>query len=173
VLVLAEINADERIVASVSFSPDDIDVAFAELDARYLAGEAAPHAHLWSIITRGYATLNNHELPPVTSKWVTVDHRMRATFQAADQTAYIRGAWDLTPNLKMCIEAVHRLSDHAAVVTHAAYGSTQEGFVAEWRMIGLLAAGNDDTNRCELFDETDLQTALARFDKLNRPAPTV
>ena len=32
------------------FDLDDIDAAFEELDARYLAGEAAAHAHTWSVI---------------------------------------------------------------------------------------------------------------------------
>ena len=36
----------------------------------------------------------------------------------------------------MYIEAVHRLSDHGAVITHAAHGTSQDGFDAEWRMIG-------------------------------------
>ena len=54
-LGIVEINADERIVAVVVFDLDDIDAAFEELDARYLAGEAAAHAHTWSVIARGYA----------------------------------------------------------------------------------------------------------------------
>ena len=53
VLALVEIDADERIAAIVSFDIDDIDAAFEELDARYLAGEAAAHAHTWSVITGG------------------------------------------------------------------------------------------------------------------------
>ena len=36
--------------AVVVFDLEDIDAAFAELDARYLAGEAAAHAHTWSVI---------------------------------------------------------------------------------------------------------------------------
>ena len=63
VLSILEINADERIVALVVFDLDDIDAAFAELDARYLAGEAAAHAHTWSVIAEAYAALNRHELP--------------------------------------------------------------------------------------------------------------
>ena len=47
-LNIVEIDADERIAAHVVFDPDDIDAAIAELDARYLAGEAAAHAHTWS-----------------------------------------------------------------------------------------------------------------------------
>ena len=51
----SEINADNRIAARVAFDLDDIDAAFAELDARYLAGEAAAHAHTWSVIAEVYA----------------------------------------------------------------------------------------------------------------------
>ena len=43
----------------------------------------------------------------------------------------------LTPDLRIYVEAVHRLSDLGAVVTHAARGTSQEGFDAEWRMITL------------------------------------
>ena len=63
VLGVAEIDADDRIAAHVVFDPDDIDAAFAELDARYLAGEAAAHAHTWSVDAGAYAALNRHELP--------------------------------------------------------------------------------------------------------------
>ena len=52
VLNIVEIDADERIAASVTFDLDEIDAAFEELDARYLAGEAAAHAHTWSVIAR-------------------------------------------------------------------------------------------------------------------------
>ncbi len=47
----------------VAFDLDDIDAAFEELDARYLAGEAAAHAHTWSVFARANAALNRHELP--------------------------------------------------------------------------------------------------------------
>ena len=45
-----EIDADERISAIVVFDVEDIEAAFQELDARYLAGEAAAHARTWSVI---------------------------------------------------------------------------------------------------------------------------
>ncbi len=34
-------------MARVVFDPDDFDAAYEELEARYLAGEAAPYAHVW------------------------------------------------------------------------------------------------------------------------------
>ena len=51
-LYVIEINADNQITAFTLFDVDDIDAATAELDARYLAGEAAEHAHTWSVIAR-------------------------------------------------------------------------------------------------------------------------
>ncbi len=169
-LGVGEINAEGRIAAFVSFELDDIDAAIEELDARYLAGEAAAHSHMWSVVAKAYAALNRHELPSGISDWVTLDHRVRATFEGGDLTAYIRAGIDLTPNINIYIETVHRLSDFGAVVTHAAHGTTQEGFDAEWRMIELLAVGGETINRCELFDEADIDAALARFDELSRLA---
>ena len=52
-LRVIEIDVDGQIAAVVTFDIDDIDAAFEELDARYLAGEAATHAHTWSVITPG------------------------------------------------------------------------------------------------------------------------
>ena len=125
---------------------------------------------MWSFITNAYATLNRHELPPKTSDWATVDHRVRTTFAGDGLTAYLRAGWDLTPDIKMYIEAVPRLSDAGAVLIHSAYGSSREGFDAEWRMILLLTIGGDLVKHGELFDEADLDVALARFDELDRLA---
>ena len=59
-----EINADERITARVLFDRDDIDAAFDDLDARYLAGEAAAHPQSWSAAASGVTATNRHEVPP-------------------------------------------------------------------------------------------------------------
>jgi hypothetical protein len=72
---VVEIDAEGRIAAAVVFDLDDIDAAIAELDRRYVAGEAAPHAHAWAVITRAYSALNRRELPPTTPDWVNIDHR--------------------------------------------------------------------------------------------------
>ena len=86
-------------------------------------------------------------------------------------TAYIRASWDLTPDINVYIEAVHRLSNLGAVVTHVAHGTSQEGFDAEWREIDILTVEGDLINRCEIFDEADLDAALARFEELHRQTP--
>ena len=170
VLCVSEINAENQLMARVAFDPDDIDAAFAELDARYLAGEAATHAHTWSAIMGAFAALNRHEVFGTTPDWIHVDRRLLARFEADDLAAYLRATWDVTPDIKMYVEAVHQLSDVGAVLTHAAEGTSPDGFDAEWRMVLLLTVEGDLINRGEIFDEENLDAALARFEELSPKA---
>jgi hypothetical protein len=167
---IVDIDADEQIVALVSFDLDDIDAAFDELDARYLAGEAAANAHTWTVIMGGYGALNRHELPSTTTDFVNIDHRRTAAFAPGELIAYLSAAWDLGEEINIYIETVHRLSDLGAVVTHTAYGTSREGFDAEWREVNLSTADGGAFSRIEVFDEADLDAAIARFDLLGRPA---
>ena len=160
---VVEIDADERIVARVAFDLDDIDAAFAELDARYLAGEAAAHSRTWSAIASGYAALNRHALPAITPDWVMADRRPLVRSDVGDLAAFIDVTWELTPNASIYIAAIHRLSHLGAVLTHVVHGVSQEGFAAEWRQIAIQTVEGDLFNRCEIFDEADLDVALARF----------
>ena len=114
---LVELDADNRIVSHLGFGVDDIDAAFEELDARYLAGEAAPFANTWSAVAGFYAALNRHEIL-ATPDWVNVDHRRATTVASGDMAASIRATWDLAPNITRSVEAVHRLDKLGAVVAH-------------------------------------------------------
>ena len=171
VLGLVETNADNRIAATVVFDPDNLDAAIEELDARYLAGEAAAYSRTWSVIARNNAAFNRRELPSAAPDWVTIDHRRGASFEPGDLTAYIRSGWDIAPDSSVYIETVHRVSDLGAVVTQVSTGTSQQGFEAEWRFICLLTVDGEFFSGCELFDEQDIDTALARFDELDRPRP--
>ena len=170
-LNVIEIDAEERIVAAVTFDLEDFDAAIAELESRYITGEAAADARIWSVVAAGYAGFNRRELLATTPDWVSIDHRRGAAFAPGDMIAYIQAAWDDSPDTKIYIEAVHRLGEMGAVVTHLARGISQEGFDAEWRDVHVLAVEGDTFSRSELFDETDLDSAIARFDELNRPVP--
>ena len=61
-LNVVEIDAEKRIIATVTFDLEDFDAAITELDARYLAGEAATYAPTWSLIADSYAGFNRREL---------------------------------------------------------------------------------------------------------------
>src|SRR6202021_1321495 len=160
-LGLVEIDADNRVAARFLFDLNDINAAFEELDTRYLAGEAAAHAHAWSVIARTTAAFNRHELP--AADWVIIDHRPLAPIAASDLPAAIRAIWDLTPDLSTRIEAVHRLSSFGAVVTNTANGTSPEGFAAEWRVVDLVTVEGGRISRDEFFAGETLDAAPASF----------
>ena len=172
VLHMLEIDADQKLTATIVFDPDDLDAALGELDARYAVGEAAVHAHTWSATTAAFAALNRHDVPATTPDYVIVDHQMHhETIEASGLVEHLRASWDLTPDLFMYIEAVHRLTDLGVVVTLAVHGISTEGFDAEWRIVELLTREGDLGKRCEIFKEADLDSALATFDLLSQLAP--
>ena len=95
-LGIVEIDADNRIAATVVFDPDDIDAAFEELDARYLAGEAAPtrtHGRLSLEATPHSIGAN---CPRPHQIWSIIDHRRVAAFAPGDMMTYLRAGWDLS-----------------------------------------------------------------------------
>ena len=66
---------------------------------------------------------------------------------------YIRATYDLTRDIDVYIEAVHRLTDLGGLVTHVGTGTTQEGSDAEWRVVDVYSIEDGQINRCEMFDE--------------------
>ena len=131
-LGIVEIDADERIVARVSFDPDDIDAAFEDSMPATSPAKRPP--------TRTHGRSSPRPTPRSTGASSPDDaglgeHRppARDSFRARRHDPYIRAAWDVAPDINIHIEAVHRLSNLGAVVTHTANGTSQEGFDAEWR----------------------------------------
>ena len=170
--MIVEINADERIAALIVFDVEDFDAAIAELDARYVAGEAAADTHTWSVISSVFAALRRRELPSTTTDFVDIDHRKGTAFAPGELMEYLRAGWEINQEVRPYVEAVHRLNSLGAVVTHSAQLTSREGFEAEWRTIDIMTVDGDLINRCELFDEADLDAALARFEELSRGAAT-
>ena len=79
----------------------------------------------------------------------------------------MRAGWEINRDVRPYVEVVHRLNNLGAVITHAAQLTSQEGFEAEWRSIDIMTTDGNLINRCELFDEADLDTALAKFEQLS------
>ncbi|HKV22927.1 MAG TPA: hypothetical protein VJR50_28140, partial [Mycobacterium sp.] len=84
---------------------------------------------------------------------------------------YLRAGREVTPDGQIHIETVHRISSCGAVVTHTVRGTSQYGFDAEWREICLMIIAGDALGHLELFDEEDIDAALARFDELAPDGP--
>ena len=173
-LSLGEVDADGQLTTAVLFDADDVDAAFAELDTRYLAGEASVHAGAWSAIVGANAAFNRREMPATTADWVNVDHRRGGmAFAPGDQTAYIRATWDVAPHISNRIVAVHRLGDRGAVFTQSVQATSRDGFNGKWRDVVVLTVDGDMINHCEVFDEADFDDAVARFDELMTTAPRI
>ena len=102
-----EVSDAGLLQVGVAFDPDDIDAAFAELDARYLAGEAAAYAHTWSVVAGAYATLNSRQMPARTPDCVMVDRRSSITYEG-DAAQFLNATWEIAPDIAFRIEAVHR-----------------------------------------------------------------
>jgi hypothetical protein len=165
-LYVIEINDDHRITAGVFLDPEDIEAAYAELDARYLAGEAADHARTWSAITDGFGAFNRGELPARAAGFIDVDHRHGPAMAPGDLFAYMRAAFGEAGRSSFRVETVHRLTGLGAVITHVAQTISDGGLEAEWRMTDVLTVEGNLVARVEMFDDADLDAALARFDEL-------
>ena len=74
-------------------------------------GEAAPHAHTWSVVVGVFAALARHETPAATPDWINIDHRRGTPLAHSDLKAIVTTLNDLTPNLSNHVESVHLLRD--------------------------------------------------------------
>ena len=90
-----------------------------------------------------YAAVNRHDLPAWTADAVNIDHRSTTAVAPGELSAYLHATWGQTPDFKVDIVAVHRLSSFGALVTHVATGSTEQGFEGEWREITLSMIEGD------------------------------
>ena len=168
-LIIAEVDTDNRIAAHIVIDPDDMDAAIAELDARYLAGEAAAHSQTRSVVAATCAAFNRHEIPSTTPDPVYIGSSTARIDRVGRYGRIDRCRVGLTPDARIYIEAVHRLGELGAIGTGVMKGTSPEGFDAEWHMINLFTAEGDRLSRFEVFDHEDLDAALARFDELDRP----
>ena len=170
-LSITEVDADERIAAVLAFDPDDLDGGLCRTRrALPRRGGGRPFADM--VVRDGRLRRLQPSGTAIDNSWLCqVDHRRGAGVATGELFAYLQAAWEDAPGSRIHVEAVHRLSDHGAVVTHAAEGVSREGFDAEWRAISLGMFDRGTLSRTELFDRDDLKAALARFDELSQPSP--
>ena len=160
-----------RIAAVVVFDVDDIDAAFEELDARYLAGEAAAHSRTWSVIAGPMPRSTGANSPRRRRTGSTSTIRRSQRIEPGDLAAIHPCHVGSHADISIHIEAVHQAEQPRS-------GRHPDG---KWdlarRLRRRVAAGRhvhrrgDMVNRCEVFDETDIDAALARFEELHPQAP--
>ena len=74
--------------------------------------------------------------------------------------------WNGTADLSNSIEAVHRLNDRGAVVTHVSKKARERASPPSGGGSAFSRSDGDLIDRLEVFDEADIDAALARFEEL-------
>src|SRR5262249_42810753 len=121
---LSIIEVDDRgdHVAVVMFDPDDLDAAYAELDERYAAGEAAPYAAAWQTYLRLWRALAAQDWEQLVATFapdfVIEDHRpvgLFTSFSRDEWVASARALFDLRPDTTVRLAHVLAIDDCRAL----------------------------------------------------------
>jgi hypothetical protein len=160
---LTEVDGQGRVVAQIDFDGDARDAAVAELEDRYLRGEAAPFARTWAAIVQSIATINRHEVPALPDTYGGFDHRP-ASLPPGNPSDGLRAMLELVPDLTMTITAVHRLDRHGAVISMVDEGTSHDGAAVSWSHTVVITVG--EQGRAETFPDDQVDAALARFEEL-------
>ncbi len=173
-LLVAEVDAEGRVVATVGFDPDDRRGAGSEMFERLAQGDAAPSAWMtwWRMIGRA---LLAHDLASVRAAlpadYVFHDRRRTGAGRLEGADTYV--GW-LAALYEQSPDAVIEPLYFAAVETHGTlavghtFGTLAAGGAFENVFVQLLCSGENLI--VELFELDDLEPARARFAEL-RPDP--
>jgi hypothetical protein len=173
-LCVAEVGEDGRLVGIVLFDLDALDAAYAELDARYEAGEGATYARAWAAhrALLGSAADRDWEALAATLSpaLVVEDHRLLGFDTAhGDRTTFVRAQqvlFDLAPDYRHRADHV-RTSEHATLVEAVEFGTRDGG---AFEICFLYVGALDEQGRYRrfgLYDLDQLDAARARFEALS------
>ena len=171
-LRLTEIDADGRLRASINFDVDDRSAAFAEAEARFVAGEAAaiggqaPIAALVRALGRhDWAALRT----VLADDAAICDRRALAIMGEFDRDQWVeslRTLADLAPNMDWELFRILAWNRHGRVGAGRLFGTTRDGGPFENAFVAVLLTRGDHVQRYEFFDVGDADQALARFAEL-------
>jgi tetratricopeptide (TPR) repeat protein len=167
---LIETDPDDLICYTIIFRPDDLDAAYAELDARYLAGEGAPFVDSLTCLAETTASYNSRDWDRFealyTEDCLVVDHRLVGwgTLDRADLVEYVRGMVERVADVRMRVPAVVRLTEQGLVYVSTGSDATGDQFEFQALIVEILDHGR--LKHVELFSLSDVENALGRFDEL-------
>ncbi len=177
-LCLNEVDATGRITGSVVFDPGDLDAAYAELDARYAAGEAAPYARTLASIGRFRAALAARDWAGlaqlIAPDLVWGDHRLLGLHDLRSRGEYlarVRSLIDLAPDA--ALRAEHMLAlDERGVLAVLCWVGSRDGGAFEIPAVSVIGSGADGWVRAlDTYDIGQLDEARACFAALAAAPP--
>jgi class 3 adenylate cyclase/ketosteroid isomerase-like protein len=173
-LAVCEVDEEGRFAACIPFDLEDEAAAWAELDARYEAGEAGRHWHQTRSIWEGiYRRDREAILATLSPDFRCIDHRRLGWGETLDTPEKWFQSQDslveLSPDMRY--RADHFMVRGPAFLAQVAQVGTRDGGPFENAFV--FAAVLDEQDRIsyfELYDVDRLDTALARFEEIAAPA---
>ena len=172
-LQVTETDASGQRSAGIAFGPDDLDAAYAELDARYHAGEAAPHQRVSAGMQEFKRAFTERDWDALAARCapdlVVHDHRLLGWETLHGPAAYIealRSLVELAPDTRLRIDHSTIRENGYLVIT--VWEGTREG--GAYEAPSLMVAELDGQGRIRRFDQYDLERldqAQARFAELH------
>ena len=176
-LTVTEVDAAGLRVAEVTFEASDLDAAYAELDARYDAGEAAPYARTRELRRRLGRAVGARDREAAASAFapgfVSEDHRPLGVLSfrsgeefAASQLAVV----ELAPDAVLRTHHVLALDEHRTL-TVSGWSGTRDGGAFETLAVLVQSFAPDGrAQRYDMYSLDQLDEARARFAE-PRPDP--
>lgn len=172
-LILTEVDARGRIVANVRWDVEELDAAYAELDARGLAGGAAAHPRVAAYqrgFARGLAERDWKALAALHApSLVARDHRLVGWGELSGPDAYVgamRAMVELAPDAQGRLDHV-RTAAHG-LLAEVVWVGTRDGGAFEspflW-VVELDAEGR--AQRLDFYDPRHVDAARARFAEID------
>jgi hypothetical protein len=173
-LNVVELGDDGRMQDTVSFDPDDINAAFAELTDRWIASGEVVHPEIIKSVQRVNEIINRHDWERVAALSVGathVNHRQLSrpgVETVADHMASGRMMESLVPDFWQEIAEIITYSAKGFVGYMVLKGTSTDGAAIEIPLIQLAILEGDHITHVEAFDPDQRGLALARFEELNQ-----
>jgi len=170
-----ELGDDDSMHYIVSFDPEDINDAFAELTARWIASGAVAYPRVIESVDRINATINRHDWDAAATHFAGaeyVDHRQlphAVNGTIADWLCSMQTTGSLVPDLRLELAEVLARSAIGIVGRMTPKGTSADGAAIENPFVVLILLDGERVTRLEVFDEEQRDMALARLQELNRP----
>jgi len=171
-LRLTEINAEGQLTASTTFDPEDRRAAFAEAQARFVAGEAAAIGGQAPIVVlaRAFARHDWETLRRcLADDFVLHDHRtlgLLGTLRSDEWVESMRVQADLAPDSDVETLRIIAWNRHGRVEMSRVFGTMRDGGLFENVLLRVLVTDGDRIQRFDAFDIGDADQALACFEEL-------
>jgi hypothetical protein len=171
-LILSEVDAHGRIAAYARWDLEDLDAAYAELDARWQAGEGATHAQAaaWdagldtAVARRDWEAIARLFAPA----FVGHDHRLvgwGTQHGPAGFVVAVRTMVELSPDVRT--RTAHLRASGRALLQDKVWLGTRDGGAFESPFISVIELDGDGRAlRVDLYDTHHLEQALARFEEI-------